>query len=428
VPVDVDTTYTLDSVRSTNFFNGRLLSGEDLTQERAATRALLERLGRACGEGVAYGLEVKKHAVRGDPRPFLSVSAGLAINRRGETLELKREVAVALLPEAATASRRKGAGPGRSGAGDFGRCRAPAGTYLANRGVYLFVMRPAQDLEGSAPASGLGDIDSPCTADTIADGVLFHFERLEEPELPAGVLADEARLRNRVAHLCFGTEDPRRTAWIRDPFGVRSEVYGLLDDLRGAKLHDGDVPLALFYWKEGAVGEPGRVEFVDMWSVRRRPARVGFGGPLTPEIADRTRVEGEAMILQFQEELAAIAEAERANVAAAARFAWLPPVGALPLSRAGAPRGYSDARFFSGMKARSLAFVEGAPVPALVAHALLLPPISTTAGEFIWLYAVRENLQSAGVPYVLFASGAAPYFGNARFDLARWNYSSFAEV
>jgi hypothetical protein len=441
VLVDVDTTYLAGAPRSTNFFNGRLLSGEDLTQEREATRALLERLGRACGEGIAYGLEVKTVAPRGETRPCLSVAAGLAINRLGQTLELRSDVTVALLPVPGSAAAKAG-GSAKAGAatrprtGDFGSCRAPTGSYLATRGVYLFLMRPAPGREGSAPASGLGNIDSPCTADSLVDGVVFHFERLEEPELPASVLADEARLRNRVAHLCFGSGDPKRDSWVRDPFRERSEKWGLLDEIRGGKLQDCDVPLALFYWKEAEGQQPSHVAFVDLWSVRRRPARVAFGGPLAPAVADRRQVEGEAMILQFQEELSEMSDAEKARLTAALKFAWLPPIGALPLANAGLP-GCSEITFFAGLKLRPgpLARIEGAVMHELMSQAPVYPPVQVTGDpatqELLWRYQVRENLlgrEGGAQEFGIFASGQIPYRGNAVYDLGRWTYASYAEI
>ena len=45
-------------IRSVNFFNGRLLTGEDLSREQDANELARLRLGRAVGSGVAYGLEV----------------------------------------------------------------------------------------------------------------------------------------------------------------------------------------------------------------------------------------------------------------------------------------------------------------------------------------------------------------------------------
>src|ERR671928_2086509 len=91
---------------STNFFNGRLLSGEDLTREQEANRAARQRLGQAIGAGIAYGLEVAKpEGVDTRLTPMVRVEAGMAVNARGETLVLKEPTQLSLvrLPETAAA-------------------------------------------------------------------------------------------------------------------------------------------------------------------------------------------------------------------------------------------------------------------------------------------------------------------------------------
>ena len=45
-------------VRSVHFFNGRLLTAEDMKKEQDAEAARLQRLGHVLGEGVAQGLSV----------------------------------------------------------------------------------------------------------------------------------------------------------------------------------------------------------------------------------------------------------------------------------------------------------------------------------------------------------------------------------
>ena len=72
-----------------NFFNGRLLSGEDLSKEQNSNLEGRRRLGRAIGEGVAYGLEVSiPQGVNSRETPYVLVEAGLAINRQGQSLSL----------------------------------------------------------------------------------------------------------------------------------------------------------------------------------------------------------------------------------------------------------------------------------------------------------------------------------------------------
>jgi len=49
----------------------------------------------------------------------------------------------------------------------------------------------------------------------------------------------------------------------------------------------------------------------------------------------------------------------------------------------------------------------------------------------IWLYLVRQNRQAVAdssapkPPYALFASGQLPFFGDARFDVNRWDFSNY---
>lgn len=64
-------------IESVNFFNGRLLSGQDLSREQAAQRQAAERMGLALGTGIAFGLEVSRApASVDDPLPGVSVAPG----------------------------------------------------------------------------------------------------------------------------------------------------------------------------------------------------------------------------------------------------------------------------------------------------------------------------------------------------------------
>src|SRR5437867_11388071 len=83
--------------RSINFFNGRLLAGEDLTTEQKANRAAHSLLGQAVGDGVVDGLEVKANTQASTlASPVLAVRQGLAVNKNGATLFLATDTQVAL--------------------------------------------------------------------------------------------------------------------------------------------------------------------------------------------------------------------------------------------------------------------------------------------------------------------------------------------
>src|SRR3712207_3968263 len=84
-------------IRNTNYFNGRLLTAEDLKADQAATRRRQELLGQAIGEGVVSGLEVSIFSDGTDGNlPVLSLTPGLAINGEGQTLALNATLQVKL--------------------------------------------------------------------------------------------------------------------------------------------------------------------------------------------------------------------------------------------------------------------------------------------------------------------------------------------
>ena len=72
-------------IQNTNFFNGRLLSAEDLQVEQEANRSQHQQLGRAVGEGIVCGLEVGRPtetlSLTEETEVVVSVRSGLALNR-----------------------------------------------------------------------------------------------------------------------------------------------------------------------------------------------------------------------------------------------------------------------------------------------------------------------------------------------------------
>src|SRR5947199_58053 len=160
---DLFTPILNDRTRSVRFFNGRLLSGEAMTDEQGGLRAARELLAQAVGDGVVQGLEV---------------------------------------PEAAAA---------------------------------------------------------------------VQFRLLELP-VDKTILTDP-RLRNLVAYQCFGAD--HLLDFATDPFGTAGEPRTLLDQIRGTQqLTDCDVPLAVMYWTA-----TGGIQFLDLWSVRRRVTRTKSASP-----------------------------------------------------------------------------------------------------------------------------------------------------
>src|SRR2546427_871826 len=105
-----------DGLPSVNFFNGRLLSAEDLKTETHANRAERRRLGLAIGDGVVNGLSVRPAQGNSADSPVVTVTAGLAVDSKGDTVRLPVEVDVSLLPS-------KPAAPGTTTVETFDYCK-----------------------------------------------------------------------------------------------------------------------------------------------------------------------------------------------------------------------------------------------------------------------------------------------------------------
>lgn len=326
----------LEGVQRNNFFNGRLLSAEDLRAEQEATRAQDARLARTVGEGVAWGLDVA--VVSGGPdRPTLRVSPGLALTRLGALLSLREEAQVTLAPS--TSAREDGPGL-------FADCVAPPPLVLRGDGAYVLAIAPAAGFSGTAL---VGDPNTTtigrgsCGARFSVEGLKFRLVPIDITHLtgigavrsrvlsllPPVDAAARERLRNLLAHLCFGTaalgsyfSDPAATI---DGQAIASG-WGVLDAMRSrGDLTDCDVPLAV------VVLTASGISFVDAWSARRRPVDAAAIGTWRAVAGPRRVVEGEAAFLQFQAQLEGVArEATPSAIVASSVFDLLPAAGWLP--------------------------------------------------------------------------------------------------
>lgn len=426
-------------IRAVNFFNGRLLASKDMTREQVARREADARLGRAIGDGVAFGLEVARDDALDKPSdPVLRVRAGLALNRAGQTLRLVADTSVALTRRFAAAAATCDC--------VFAQCNPVAdGTYVAGAGVYLLTVAPATLGEGRAPTNGLDPGTARCNTDATVEALQFRLltidgTRFADLDLGAGTF------RNRLVYRCFGEE--QREASMLDPWRSDPPKYGLVDELRATVLSDCDVPLALVYWTAGGL------QFVDPWAVRRmllRPdALSGFAFQRSPlDGADlssfafiaRTRrlVEAHAMCAQFQQHLGDVlaAAANPAAVIATETFRYLPPFGVVPLQNLPL-RGFLDSTFFSGIVRRpapgsgqQIEFVDARLLGSLQQQALACAPTDLANQEFIWLYRPWQNVKATDdtqpvQPMLAFASGLLPNLATARFDMAHFDYSDYA--
>jgi hypothetical protein len=319
----VDTVFT-EGIKHANFFNGRLFTAEDMTQEARAEHQHLELVGQAVGAGVVSGLWVTS------ARSTVTVTAGLALNREGTALRLGVTTSFDISPAAARPT------PPDVVFTDCHQVGAPVSATAA--GPYLLVIAPAWRFEGAVPMKSFGGsatATAGCGRKWRVEGVGFRLLRLTPP--PA--VSSDPRRRNRLAHWLLGTDR------LRDSDGVDAPEEPFLDTLPGVE--PSDVPLALLYWSGTAI------EFVDCWAARRRvahpPATLPWTGggaaavaspplPLSPfgsYVSDWRLAEAQARFLQFQHHIDDLASAVPPITGSARQhFRFLPPVGFVPITGA----------------------------------------------------------------------------------------------
>ena len=438
----------LDGIQSINFFNGRLLSGEDLSQEQAATRQGRRQIGQAIGAGIVNGLQV---AQLPGSSTGVKVLKGLAFNRQGDAVELKNDTELSLVVAADTAGGQ---------AGLFAECNLlPSSGLLAGIGIYILTLSPTSGYLGRAQVSGLGEspaTGADCGSKYKVEGVKFGLMplRLDATTSLPGVsqatlnqinqltlntdLPSLALLRNLLSHLLFESEN--RLSLTTNPLGAVNATgfYDSPDPLGPlyslAQLEDCQVPLALLYWTADGI------QFVDLGSVRRRPALRSPTSFYPFSYAAGYPGLGEAIALQFQEQLTGLGgtslfQNNLATIKAKDYFRYLPAAGLIPASVTRSLRGLKYKVFFEGVTYREPVFIEGAVVEPLLRQSFSYPPIDLTTNEMIWLYWVRQNIQTIDnsisgqtQAYLLFTTGYLPFWGDARYDLSRWDYSNYSAL
>ena len=384
--VALDTAFTTKGIPHISFWDGRILTAEDLRDEQRANVLGRAQVGRAIGAGVVHGLAVRPAA----PTRVI-VSAGLALDGLGQPVELPVDVEVALVVPSAQAG----------GNGLFTVCAPVTSNTPTGTGLYLLVVRPGTADVGATsgvPAFGSG-VATECGPKYAVDGLSFRLVGLNAATLATeaghdaedvdllsglGTATEGARARNVLAHLMLDT-----VAWSRrfaDPFGVPSDAVrvGTLTALRTSTLLACEVPLALITWSLRGIG------FVDAWSVRRPPAtEPALSAVQALGTADRELL-GRAAYAQFQDQLAALVgeltRFQRQLFRLGSRFRYLPAAGLIPLAR---PRraGFSPGVFGDAV-IRGPVVIEPNRVGALLDESFHHAPIDLESGEVVFVYHV----------------------------------------
>jgi hypothetical protein len=372
----------------------------------------------------------------------------LAFNSKGEAVVLPEDSEVALTAETEKTAPQ---------AGLFNDCELPpSNTLLTGTGVFVLTIAPTSEYQGRAQVSGLGEsvlTGFACGSGFKVEGVKFRLVAMNLTSTTNGLnpatfaklvnlstKTDKeslALMRNLLAHLCFGTEERKNFA--RNPLPQLSGnilyTRTALDNLTDLiQISDCEVPLALLYWT--ATG----VQFVDMGAVRRRPASASPASAYPFSLGYGYPALGEAISLQFQEQLTKLTanevpQNEIQTLEAKKHFRYLPAAGIIPhrfINQSN--RGLEYKTFFKNVTYREPVFIEGAVLDELFLNSLSFPPVDLENGETLWLYFVRENRQaldnkvSGTQGYLIFSSGFVPFRGHARFNLSKWDYSNYTPL
>ena len=427
-------------IQNVNFVNGRVLTAEDMTAERRANLLRLRLLGRSVGDGVDYGLKVTRSPNSiAFGQQAVQVTAGLALNRNGDMLQLGSDAEVTLTAPAQAAP---------ANAGLFAPC-APPQTQLTNPGIYVLTIMPASGFQDQVPVVQLSSaaVSTSCSSRFATAGVQFRLQQLTldvtgsplqsslyllanqiQTQLAnnasiASVAPSLSQLQNGLAYACFGVEQSAQIA--TNPLSTGTNT-GVIQLARTAgTLTNCEVPLALLYWT------PAGIQFIDTWAVRRSIAQQPFAHV----------TEAEAMRLQFENQMQVVLSnaSGLSTISADAYFLYLPPAGMVQTTGNGitavtttsALNGFDLPTFFGAHASQDIATTNGNLLRELLADAVYHEPIQLANTGEIQLYLVWENLQavnsggSASLA-VVFSSGALRYRGIPRFATAKWSLSRFA--
>ena len=320
--------------RRPRYFDGRFLTGADLTRDQDYVRQRQADMARAGGAGVISGLQVANRTLRRGQS--LSITAGVGLTPSGDVVMLstRRDVPLLDLPT----SRQLDAALGLAE-----EPRVPLGR---RTGLFILALRPVEFTANpiaAYPRSITG-------RRTVEDGDIIEASAITLIPYPdMGGAANVAEARRKVARAIFSG--------------------------RGAAMPQDALPLAMLGLDRGTV------RWIDTAMVRRE---TGAESGVHAMLGNRPRAISEAFVLQHRAHLWDMLHEMAARpiapvFPAASVFSLLPPVGLMPVAALRADDfGFNQIYFPPGVDA-DLAFVPADEIPALVEEALALPPIDLDA-------------------------------------------------
>lgn len=321
--------------RRPRYFDGRFLTGADLTRDQDYIRQRQADLARAGGTGVVLGLDVTHGGeARGET---VTIQPGHGVTPSGELVTVTTRRTVPLLDLAN--SRRLDA--------TFGLRLEPRAPLGRRTGLFILALRPVE-FTANPIAAYPTTVSGPRQ---VEDGDII--EATAITLIPYPDTAGAATL-----------EEARR-AVARDVF--LGDADGLPQDA---------LPLAMLALERGSI------RWLDTALVRRE---TGADTPLQVSMGARPRAVAEAFVLQHRRHLADVLEDRAARslppaFAAAQYFAALPPAGQLPAAAILTDSLGFRQLWFPPSVDVDVSFVPSDEIAAVVEESLTLPPIDLTAG------------------------------------------------
>ncbi len=324
-------TLFLDGLRRRpRFFDGRFLTGADLTRDQDYVRQRQADMARAAGSGVISGLMVRDaDIVQGD---VLTISAGHGITPEGDLVMLATARQVPLMDLAV--SRQLDAVMGLS--------VAPNSPLSSRSGVFILGLRPVE-----FTANPIAAYPRTLTGQaSIEDGDIIEATAITMTPWPdMGGAATLTEARRAIARQIFG----------RQPRGMPQNI----------------LPLAM------VALDRGTVMWIDVAMVRRE---IGADSGVQVALGTRPRALAEAHLVQHrahvQDVLAELAMRGPAQIFSASQhFSLLPPAGQMPVGTVFADAGGFQQVYFPPAIDADIAFVPADEIAALVEESLTLPPI-----------------------------------------------------
>ncbi|MEL7124629.1 MAG: hypothetical protein AAGK30_00290 [Pseudomonadota bacterium] len=387
-------------IRHTNYFQGRVLSAEDLATDQTAEHRHLGQLGQAIGAGVIRGLEVM--ADTASAAPTLIVEPGLALNAEGNAIELPGRASLPLLSDITSASASRD--------GVFGPCGdAGPGVDLSGDGAYLLVISPGSGFQERAPKVGLEDdgVAGSCGARYLVEGAVLRLlplplagradiaeplgaiAALDEPASTAGpedVVQIVSRFRNGLAHLCLtdaaaAGQAPALRAGAPGVFDADPTILAALRAGETPPLRPCDVPLAVLYL------DLFGLRFVDQWAARRlaRPR-------LSPASLSLFPAYGIERVLQFASQLDDILRetGSIANVRIGDYVRYVPPAAWFPAQGSGVA-GFSPSQFLAPFTRGAVGRMNAGQLTERLDASLRHAAIDLADGPCLLAYDLDEN-------------------------------------